>query len=284
MNYAELRKLSLEFRRLSSNLLNSNMDNADVNLSRFLDFINTNEFIKSFLNEKIAGVEYDFKECFVIEDSEWSEFNIPTDEKCHIKAQYDYMTFISEAGKNGVQSQALSFCWSDRKINTMIQKFLDKAFKPLIDFINDQISLEMIVMDEERKTNLGNTTYIQNIETLNGAANQQSNGVINNYNINNDIAAILSLVDKIIPSLLSISDVDVDEIESVRDDLEVVQEQLKTPTPKKNRLSKALVGIKKFAKEFSMKLAVSVATSAVTGTNWNLLIQQLEDFIEKMHL
>lgn len=283
MNYAEVRKLSLEFRRLSSNLLNSNIDNADVNLSRFLDFINTNEFIKSVLNAQIADVNYDFKDCFVIEESGWSEFNIPTDEKCHIKAQYDYMTFINKAGKNGVQSQALSFCWSDRKINVMIQKFLDKAFKPLIDFINDQISMEMIVMDEERKVNLGDT-YIQNIETLNGTANQQGSGTINNYNTNNDIVSMLAIIDKIIPSLLEISDVDPDEIDSVQDDLEVVQEQLKNPTPKKNRLSKALLGIKKFVKEFSMKLAVSVAASAVTGADWNLLIQQLEIFIENIHM
>lgn len=283
MNYAEVRKLSLEFRRLSSNLLNSNIDNADVNLSRFLDFINTNEFIKSVLNAQIAGVNYDFKDCFLIEDSGWSEFNIPTDEKCHIKAQYDYMTFINEAGKNGVQSQALSFCWSDRKINVMIQKFLDKAFKPLIDFINDQISMEMIVMDEERKVNLGDT-YIQNIETLNGTANQQGCGTINNYNTNNDIVSMLAIIDKIIPSLLEISDVDPDEIDSVKDDLEVVQEQLKNPTPKKNRLSKALLGIKKFVKEFSMKLAVSVAASVVTGADWNTLIQQLESFIENIHI
>ena len=165
----------------------------------------------------------------------------------------------------------------------MIQKFLDKAFKPLIDFINDQISMEMIVMDEERKVNLGDT-YIQNIETLNGTANQQRSGTINNYNTNNDIVSMLAIIDKIIPSLLEISDIDPDEIDSVQDDLEVVQEQLKNPTPKKNRLSKALLGIKKFVKEFSMKLAVSVAASAVTGADWNALIQQLESFIGNMHI
>lgn len=95
---------------------------------------------------------------------------------------------------------------------------------------------------------------------------------------------MLAIIDKIIPSLLEISDVDPDEIDSVKDDLEVVQEQLKNPTPKKNRLSKALLGIKKFVKEFSMKLAVSVAASAVTGADWNTLIQQLESFIENIHI
>ena len=43
MNRLELRKLSLEFRRLSSNLLNSTDDTADINLSRFLKFIDENE-------------------------------------------------------------------------------------------------------------------------------------------------------------------------------------------------------------------------------------------------
>lgn len=282
MNYAELRKLSLEFRRLSSNLLNSNMDTADVNLSRFLAFINTNNFISTVLSKKIDGIEYDFKECFIIEGGGWADFNIPADEKYHIKAQYDYMTFINNSGRNGVQTQALRFYWSERKINVMVQKFLEKAFKPLIDFINDQISMEMIVMDEDHRVKYGNT-YIQNIENLNGSANQQGIGIINNYNTNNDISDILLLIDKIIPSLSNILDVDSDEIDSVKDDLEVVQEQLSNSAPKKNRLSKALAGIKKFTKEFSMKLAVSVATSTVTGADWALLIQQLESFIENIN-
>ena len=42
MNRLELRKLSLEFRRLSSNLLNSTNDTADINISRFLKFIDGN--------------------------------------------------------------------------------------------------------------------------------------------------------------------------------------------------------------------------------------------------
>lgn len=281
MNYAELRKLSLEFRRLSSNLLNSNDDNADVNLSRFLKFINENEFTSNILEQKIAGIEYDFKQCFVIEKSGWSDFNIPADEACHLKAQYDYMTFINNTDKMSVRVQAMHYCWSDKKINVMIQKFLERAFKTFIDFINDQISLEMIIMDEDRKANAGNT-FIQNIETLNGAANQQANGIINNYNANNDVATILSLIDKIIPSLSAISDIDADEIDNVKDDLEVVQEQLNTSKPKKNRLIKALAGIRKFAKDFSMKLAVSVAASAVSGADWNALIQQLENFIENI--
>ena len=175
----------------------------------------------------------------------------------------------------------MRYCWSSRKINDNIQSFIDMAFKPLIDYINDQLSMDMIVLDEEGKT-VGGNTFIQQIGTVNGSANQQVSGVINSYNTNNDAVEILALIDKLLPTLEKAQNVDADEIDSVKDDLEVVQEQLKSETPKKSRLKKALDGIKKFVVDFSMKLAVSLAASAVTGADWSMLIQQIESFIEKL--
>ena len=60
----------------------------------------------------------------------------------------------------------------------------------------------------------------------------------------------------------------------------MVQEQLKSDVPKKNRIKKALVGIKKFVGEFSSKLAVTLAIGAVTETDWGMLLQQVENFIK----
>lgn len=278
MNRLELRKLSLEFRRLSSNLLNSTNDTADINLSRFLKFIDGNELISGIIQDKISGVDYDFKKCYAIGCSGWADYNPPEDEACHIKAQYDYLTFINKEDKVNVQGQSMRYCWSSRKINDNIQSFLEMAFKPLIDFINDQLSMEMIVLDEEAKA-MGGNTYIQNIETVNGSASQQNSGVINTYNTTNDTGSMLELIDKLLASLPEIQGVDAEEIENVKDDLEMVQEQLKTDNPKKNRIGKALVGIKKFAGDFSMKLAVTLAAGAVTGADWGMLLQQLENFI-----
>lgn len=278
MNRLELRKLSLEFRRLSSNLLNSTNDTADINLSRFLKFIDGNELISRIIQDKMSGVDYDFKMCYAIDCSGWADYNPPEDEACHIKAQYDYLNFINNENTVNVRSQAMKYYWSDKKINTIIQNFLDMAFKPLIDFINDQLSMEMIVYDEEAKT-MGGNTYIQNIETVNGSASQQNSGVINTYNTTNDTSSMIELIDKLLASLPEIQGVDAEEIENVKDDLEMVQEQLKTDNPKKNRIGKALVGIKKFAGDFSMKLAVTLAAGAVTGADWGMLLQQLENFI-----
>lgn len=66
MNRLGLRKLSLEFRRLSSNLLNSTDDTADINLSRFLKFINGNELISGIIQDKISGVDYDLKNAMIL--------------------------------------------------------------------------------------------------------------------------------------------------------------------------------------------------------------------------
>ena len=279
MNRLELRKLSLEFRRLSSNLLNSTDDTADINLYRFVKFIDEKELISCCIKEKILGVDYDFKKCYDIGGSGWANFNPPEDEACHIKAQYDYLLFINNEDNVNVLGQSLRYCWSSRKINDNIQSFLDMAFKPLIDFINDYLSMEMIVCDEEVKTMSGNT-YIQNIETVNGLASQQNSGVINTYNSINDTSSIIALIDKLLASLPEIKGVSSEEIENVKDDLEIIQEQLKGDVPKKNRIGKALKGIKKFVGDFSMQLAVTVAAGSVTGTDWNMLLQQIENFIK----
>lgn len=150
--------------------------------------------------------------------------------------------------------------------------------KAQYDYINDAISEQMIVVEEEMRMNA--PAMAQSIGTVNGTVIQQGSGSITATNTTGiDTSAILNLIEKIIPSLGAISDVSQDAIDNIKDDLESVEEQLKSPSPKKSRLQKALNGIKKFASDFSMKLAVTLAAGAVTGTDWNTLIQSIEQFI-----
>lgn len=112
----------------------------------------------------------------------------------------------------------------------------------------------------------------QRIGTVNGTVIQQGSGSITATNTTEaDVSEILDLVEKIIPSLNAIPDASQDDIDSIKDDLESVEEQLKSSVPKKKRLQKALDGIKKFASDFSMNLAVAFASGAVTGMDWNTL-------------
>lgn len=273
----ELKRLSLSFRRISSNLLNSDSDNADVNLIRFIDYIDKMEIIHDILHNAIDGIEFDFTECFISQDSYGRcGINIPVDVSEHLKAQYDYAKWIIGTEKVCVWNQTLQLY---RSYSTdKIQKFLCECFKPMIDYINDELSSLIMIEEDEEKKNTQASIY-QNIEQNYGTINAQANGTIKSYNGITNVDNIISLIEKILSSLPQLTNIDADEIDSVKDDLEMVQEQLKTDNPKKNRIGKALVGIKKFASDFSKELVVTLAAGAVTGADWGMLLQQLENFI-----
>ena len=100
--YTELRKISLEFRRLSSNLLRSGLNDSDVALLRLMKYIEKTDFLHDCIHSVIDEVEYDFRNCFLIENDGWNKINIPEDEAEHLKAQYDYMNYIMNADNKSV--------------------------------------------------------------------------------------------------------------------------------------------------------------------------------------
>ena len=188
------------------------------------------------------------------------------------------MRYIVETPNTNVLGQAMQYLWKKGATYTdIIQRFLENTVKPLINFINDEISKEMILLEDEKKT----APMTQNIGTVNGPVIQQGSGSIT-LNTKNGVSAtdLNSLIEKLISSLPAITDTAAEEIESVKDDLESLQEQIYSPAPKKSRMQKALAGIKKFSSEVLSKASVSIATSAITGADWTTLIQQAEMFID----
>ena len=279
ISYRELRGISLSFRRLSSNLLTATHTNVDVQLERFKKYIDSTPFINDAIQTFIKDTEFDYSQCFT--SSGWGgdmmQICVPADESCHVKAMYDYMSHISESGVSVFQF-AKRFSHKTKYVE-IIQDFIEDAFKPLIDFINDAISKEMILIEDEMK--FAHPAITQNIGTVYGTVNQQGTGAITSHNTTNVTAANISeLASKIIASLDAVQEIPNDEIDNVRDDLESIFEQVSSPTPKKNRLQKALAGIKKFFSDFSMKLAVGCAVNGVTSMDWTSIIEQVETFIQ----
>lgn len=276
----ELKKLSLSFRRTSSNLLNSDADSSDVNLIRFIDYIDKTEIIHDILHDAIDGVEFDFTKCFIWRDSYGRcGIDIPIDVNEHLKAQYDYAKWIIETEKVSVWNQTLQLY---RSYSTdKIQKFLSECFKPMIDYINDEISA-LIMVEEETERKQTSSHIYQNIEANYGTINAQNQGTINSYNHASNLDDILSIIERLISSLPNIQDVDEEELDNVKDDLEMMQEQLSSATPKKSRLQKALNGIKKFAGDVVNKAAVTLVAGAATNADWNILIEQIEQFIQTL--
>lgn len=272
----QLKLLSLDFRRKSSQLLNSDQHDADVNLCRFVDFIENTPMLHNIVHDVVDVTEFDFKECFLIDGGSWIGIQVPIDEKKHIKAMYDYANYIANSETESIVYQAQRYPCSSSKWSEIIQNYLNDAIKPLIDFINDSISKEIILMQQEE-----NAVFMtQNIGTVNGNVVQQQHG---NVNITNQTGIssedLNGLIEKIMASLPEIKDVDTEEVDSVKDDLESLQEQIQSPTPKKNRMQKALNGVQKFFSDFGMKVAVTVAAKVVTSQDWTALIQQAQLFI-----
>ncbi len=281
MTHKELREISLSFRRLSSNLLNSTESTASVIIQRFKTYIDGTPIIADIIKRAIDGIDYDYQECFRDHaHGGWSEISPPVDEKCHVKAMYDYLKVIVENGGN-VLGVAMSYYHASGKFNDIIRRFLDAAFKPLIDYINDEISKEMILLEEEKAP-----TMTQNIETVYGTVNQQGNGTIasETYLLSPEAREITALIDRIMPCLDKLPDIPADAIEDVKDDLQSIEEQIKSKEPKGSRLKKGVNGIKKFLSDFSMKLAVSLAASTVTQLDWTTLIAKIEEYIALLHL
>ena len=194
ITYQNLRLLSLDFRRLSSNLLSADSANADILLARFKNFIDQDEFISALLEKKMKGIEYNFKDCFQIETSDWHTISPPVNEEYHIKAQYDYMSYICESNCS-VEGEAFGYFHSSNKIIDIIQEFLNNAFKSLIDYINDSISKEMMLIEEEQTQK---PSMVQNIGTVNGTV-MQGSGTMSSVNttIVNDLNAIVNLINRL---------------------------------------------------------------------------------------
>ena len=61
VNIEDLRKISFEFRRVSSDMLNSITDDNNVYLIKFREFIDDNKIIKDYIDSKVKYSSIDWK-------------------------------------------------------------------------------------------------------------------------------------------------------------------------------------------------------------------------------
>ncbi|KUP25777.1 hypothetical protein [Paenibacillus sp. DMB5] len=272
MNLTELRLLSLDFRRVSSNMLMPDADTATVQLRRFKSYIDSSPAIATIIQERIQGVEYDFKQCFLIEGSGWHYIEPPVDEVSHLKAQYDFMTFLCTENID-VKGIAHSFLHNKGNWTDIVRQFLDKSFKPLVDFVVDALSKRIMLLEGDKV--MGN--IYQNIGNNYGNVNAAGRDVTYSGNISdNDISEIKALIEKLLPTIQGI-DLTEEEKESLTDDLETISEQLDSPKPKFPRLKKAMENIKGFVDDTSKGAVVATAWL----TDWQELVTKLGELTGK---
>ena len=147
MNMEDLRKISFEFRRVSSDMLNSITDDNNVYLIKFREFIDDNKIIKDYIDSKVKYSSIEWQKSFIEEDCGYKSVIIPKNKSDHIKAMYDYLVVMTDRNKS-LNGEAFNFHLGRCKVNERIQFYLNRVFLPLIHYINDYLIEEMIALQE----------------------------------------------------------------------------------------------------------------------------------------
>lgn len=272
MDIREYRKVSQAFRRVSSNMLKTSYDEENIQLIRFRKFIEENEVINRIIQDKITNIDYDYKNNFIVEDGGRASISIPIDESKHIKAMYDYLIDITNKEED-IRWRAYKFYHGNGKWNDIIREYLDKAFKPLVDFIVDSLSMEMIEMESVKQE----THIHQNINKNYGTATIAQGSVksINNVTLN-DSQDIKELIESL-KDLIIKEEFDDEEKEEVIDDLETIEEEINNENPRKVKIRKAWQGFKNFISN----IPEGVGKAIIIATKCGELYEKLKPFIEK---
>lgn len=271
LDIKEYKKISLDFRRVSSNFLRTEYTNQDIPLQRFYSYIEKESTIKNIILNKIDGVDYDFHDCFGKDEFGRSYIDIPLDEEKHIKAMYDYLSYIVENNVS-LYSLSMDFPCGSKKITDYLQNFIDLAFKPLIDYIQDELSKLMIMVEEEKMgIDMSNNQGVINYAKDNSVI--KSDNVINH----NTLEEIANVIESIKDTIKNV-DIDKDEKDNVLDDIEVVQEQLQCSVEKPARLRKAFNNIKTFLTNSALLTGAGITLAE----NINELVTIVQPFIDKI--
>ena len=253
------RKISLDFRRNSSNMLNTKYNDGLLYLVRFKEFIDKSDIIRQILEDLWIDLPKDFNEKLVSEDSNsgWSYFSIPIEESKHLKLCYDYLNKIIEDDVDLAGLSCAFLLTSSKKFNDKIREFLKKAFKPLVDYINDQLSQKIM---ELTGVNQAMSQITQNIENNYGTASAVGTGTtssVNNVSVT-DVETIKNLCSDILKDLSGLNTISEDDKEIIIDDIETIQSEVSSGSPKKIKLKKAWTSIQGFLTKIPSGLTVAL--------------------------
>ncbi|WP_228064582.1 hypothetical protein [Streptococcus danieliae] len=146
---------------------------------------------------------------------------------------------------------------SSKKFNDKIREFLKKAFKPLVDYINDQLSQKIM---ELTGVNQAMSQITQNIENNYGTASAVGTGTIssvNNVSVT-DVETVKKLCSDILKDLARLNIFSEDDKEIIIDDIETIQSEISSDSPKKIKLKKAWSSIQGFLPKIPAGIGVAL--------------------------
>jgi len=270
-NFLKLRQTSQDFRRLSSTFLRTKENDGLAYVKRLYNFINNEPAIKKHIDEACSNSDFDCNNFISQDGYSRQKLNIPDNEVDHIKAMYDLLNSLAlQEPEVYLAGFSRSFDPSKMGGDQAIQAFLDKAFKPLIHYITDSLSKEMMALEQH----IPSMQINQNIDKVYGTANAGHTISSVNYSIQqSDLSDVLELLSTFRTEIEN-SNIDAEEKEFLLDDLSQIAEQAESSNPDQTRAKKAMNGMKKFIESVTTKVAANIVVAnapAIIATGNELL-------------
>ena len=144
MTKKELRKISIQFRTLSSQMLKIDSEEERVHIIAFYNYITETAFIRDYI-EECHQHDYDFEEVFK-RLGYHEKLVLPSDQRELIDFEYQLMKYIAE-GKRWLFSFGQHYS-SSNKYADMITAFMRKVIEPFVVALRSHLELNLIDADD----------------------------------------------------------------------------------------------------------------------------------------
>ena len=140
MTKKELRKISLQYRTLSSQMLKIDSQEEINCIKIFFDYITNTSFIMKYISE-CHREDYDFAEIY--KNKSWNDMlTLPDSQEAIIDYGYQLLQYILDGPK---QLHTLAFGYtSSRKFKDMIAAFMRKTIEPFVTAVKSYLELSLI--------------------------------------------------------------------------------------------------------------------------------------------
>lgn len=234
LSQKELKKLSLNFRTVSSRLLRTSYIDGMANLLRFLNFIDETPPIKNYIdncNYKF-DVANEVKECA---SNPRVIYSIPTDTREEISFIYQILKYYSKNYESYLQPIPHAYCHSS-SFQDQVDEFNIRVVLPFVNHINCFLEEQYIEFGDEA---LNNKITINNDSGQVNFAQNHAN-ITATQNMNTEV---IGLMEKFITQLQSEIFKNKEELQELT---ETVVEGIKSNTAKKTIISMLATKINEF--------------------------------------
>lgn len=148
MRKSELRKISLKYRTLSSQMLKIDSQEELNYIKMFYDFINNTALISDYISS-CHRQDYDFDEIY--EKKYWNEMlSLPDNEEDLVDYGYQLIGYIL-SGKKQLFRMGQGYS-SSNKLRDIVSAFMRKAIEPFVVAIKNYLEIELVDSEDIQDT------------------------------------------------------------------------------------------------------------------------------------